>query len=136
MKMRTSLLALALILAVQHLALAQTITFDVPVTADNQYGLYTGTQTQSLNYAGGEYPILASDIWSPESYTMTLPDDQFIYVTSWSDHATYQGLMAQCDNGSGLILSGDPQWQVTATGIALDNGAPPVSLADLSDQIV
>jgi len=136
MKMRTLLLALTLILAVQHLALAQTITFDVTVTADNQYGLYTGTQTQALNYAGGEYAILASDIWSPESYTMTLPEDHYIYVASWSDHATYQGLMAQFDNGSGLILSGDPQWQVTATGITLDNGAPPVSLADLSDQIV
>ena len=136
MKMLHSLLTLLLIFATHGLVRAQTITFDVTVTADNQYGLYTGTQTQALNYAGGEYAILASDIWTPESYTMTLPEDQFIYVTSWSDHNTYQGLMAQFDNGSGLILSGDPQWQVTATGITRDNGAPPVSITDLSNQIV
>ena len=136
MKIAAFYLAMALSLLTLHAAHAQSVNFDVTVTADNQYGLYTGTQNQALNYVGGEYAILAADIWSPETYTMTLPEDHYIYIASWSDHATYQGLMAQFDNGSGLILSGDPQWEVTATGITRDNGAPPVSLVDLSDQIV
>ena len=88
MKICQSLLPLLPIIATYGLFRAQTITFDVTVTADNHYGLYTGTQTQALNHAGGEYAILASDIWTPESYSMTLPEDQFIYVTSWSDQNT------------------------------------------------
>ena len=136
MTVRTLLIAITLSFVIAHPAFAQSITFDVTVTADNQYGLYTGTQTQALNYVGGEFATYASDIWSPETYSMTLPASHYIYIASWSDHNTYQGFMAQFDNGSGLILSGDPQWQVTATGITRDNGAPPVTLTDLSDQIV
>ena len=135
MKTTTYLLALALSLSLADSTRAQFISFDVTVTADNQYGLYTGTQSQALNYVGGEFAISASDIWSPETYSMTLPFNHYIYVTSWSDHAIYQGLMTQFDNGTGLILSGDPQWEVTATGVTRDNGAPAVSLLDLSDQI-
>ena len=135
MKIASYLIALVLSLLITYSTRAQSISFDVTITADNQYGLYTGTHSQALNYVGGEFALSASQIWSPETYSMTLPSTHYIYISSWSDHATYQGLMAQFDNGTGLILSGDPQWEVTATGVTRVNGAPEVPLADLSDEI-
>ena len=60
MKIATYLLALALSLSITYSTHAQFISFDVTITADNQYGLYTGTHSQALNYGGGEYATSAA----------------------------------------------------------------------------
>lgn len=117
------------------------ISFDVLVTADNQYGLYTGTHTSANDYVGGAFNTTAAAIFSPESYSMTLPDNGYIYITAWSDTRVLQGLMARFDSSMGTFYagqpmpSGQPAWEVTATGLSRANGAPPVSLSDLSEQI-
>jgi len=116
-------------------ASAQDITFDVIVTADNQYGLYTGTETSALNYIGGAFNTLAAGIISPENYTITMPETGWIYITAWADRAVYQGLMARFDSVLGTFYAGQTGWEVTATGLSRANGAPPVPLSDLTTQI-
>lgn len=116
-------------------ASANMITFDVTITADNQYGLYTGDGTTANSYVGGEFATLAADIWDPETYNLTLDDDSYIYITSWSDLSVYQGLMAAFESDQATVLTGDPRWEVTATGINRANGAAPVPLVDLTTEI-
>lgn len=111
------------------------ITFDVTITADNQYGLYTGDVNSASTYVGGEFATLASQIATPESYNLTLPNSGYIYITSWSDLAVYQGVLAEFSNSMGSVLTGDPEWEVFATGVNRANGAAPVTLADMTTQI-
>ena len=112
------------------------ITFDVLVTADNQYGLYTGTATTADTYVGGSFNTLAAQIFTPEAYNLTLPNNGYLYITSWSDAAVFQGLMARFDSSLGTFYAGQSGWEVTATGITRQNGAAPVALSDLTTEIL
>ncbi|TVQ30433.1 MAG: hypothetical protein EA376_12900 [Phycisphaeraceae bacterium] len=132
----TSLTAAAAALAIAATSASATITFDVIVTADNQYGLYTGTETSADVYIGGAFNTLASGIVSPESYNLTLPNDGYIYITAWADRAVFQGLMARFDSSLGTFYAGQEGWEVTATGLSRPNGAPPVPESDLTTQIL
>jgi hypothetical protein len=116
-------------------AFAQT-AFTVTVTADNQYGLYTGTETSADLYVGGAFNTSAAGIFQPETYNLTLPDSGYIYITAWSDLSVYQGLMARFDSSAGTFYAGQSGWEVTATGIFRANGAAPVTLPDLSTEII
>lgn len=113
-------------------------TFDVVMTADNAYAIYLGDAVSATSMEGSATNLTAGQIWSPETYSLTAPDLSYIYIAAWSDDVTKQGLLADFNNLTlgGSVLSGDPQWDVTATGINLGNIDPPPTLPNLSAQIV
>ena len=127
----------ATLLATGATARAQQ-TFDVTMTADNVYAIYHGDSVSAVALLGNATNLLAADIWSTESYSLTLPDLSFVYIAAWSDDSVKQGLLADFTNLTlgGQVLSGEPLWEVTATGQNLGNWDAPPSLADLTAQIV
>ncbi|HTQ39471.1 MAG TPA: PEP-CTERM sorting domain-containing protein [Pirellulales bacterium] len=114
-----------------------TQNFNVIATADNQYELYVGTPTSATTDVGGAFNTTAGQIFVPETYSLSAPDSSYIYVAAWSDIFDKQGFLASFQNLTlgGFVRSGDPQWQVTATGVSLANGAAAPTLADLTTQI-
>ncbi|MDO8303391.1 MAG: hypothetical protein Q7T18_09125, partial [Sedimentisphaerales bacterium] len=113
-------------------------TFNVTMTADNVYAIYYGDAVSATALLGNATNLVAADIWSPESYSLTVPDISYIYIAAWSDDAVKQGLLADFANLTlgGQVLSGDPIWEVTATGLNLGNTDPPPTLANLTTAIL
>jgi hypothetical protein len=128
------LLGLALLSSFAFGSRAQAdINFQVNLTCDNVYALYYGTQTAATNF------VATNNDWpSTESYTFTLPTNNYIYVACWTDDAGAQGFLAQFKNldNNTTFYSSDPQWQVTATGINKNTGDPAPVLTDLTTQIL
>lgn len=118
-------------------AVTQTLTFNA--TADNAYAIYMGTATSATQSVGGAANFSTnSQIFTPESYTTTAQDTDYIYIAAWSDHAVKQGFLADItDLGTGFrTFSGGPSpWLVTATGINLSTSSPAPTLADITTQI-
>ena len=112
--------------------------FDVTMTADNAYAIYYGDEfsaTVQLGWAENTTPTM---IWSTESYSLTIPDSSWIYIAAWSDDAVKQGVLADFTNLTlgGQVLSGNTPWEVAATGVDLDDGALPPSLATMTTEIL
>lgn len=133
----------AIIPAAAILLLAATVApaqqnFDVTMTTDNAYAIYYGDDVSATAQLGWAENLTAGDIWSTESYSLTVPDSSWIYIAAWSDDKVKQGVLADFTNLTigGQVLSGNSPWQVAATGIDLDNGASPPSLLSMSTQIV
>ncbi|MGP1309693.1 MAG: hypothetical protein ACTS27_05795 [Phycisphaerales bacterium] len=108
------------------------------VTADNHYSIYSTVGGSFVKVGGNETGAAGAPgryNWSmAESYTFDASGP--LYIAAWSDDATAQGLLAQIDAGDlGTIYSGDYRWQVFATGIDLDTGAPHPLAADVAAQI-
>lgn len=108
------------------------------VTADNHYAIY-GTVGGSFVKVGGNETgaggAPGSYNWSmAESYTFDASGP--VYIAAWSDDQVAQGLLAQLTFGDlGDVYSGDARWQVFATGIDLDTGAPHPFASDVAQQI-
>lgn len=108
------------------------------ITADNHYAVY-GTVGGSFVKIGGNETGAAGAPgrynWSmAESYTFDTSGP--LYIAAWSDNAVAQGLLAQIDAGGlGMIYSGDSRWEVFATGIDLNTGAPHPLATDVASQI-
>lgn len=132
-----SLLALCLASATAPTAQAQQ-NFNVTITVDNAYALYLGDPVSATSLEFTATNFLAAEIWSPESFSFTAPDLSFVYIVTWSDDAVIQGALADFQNTTlgGSVISGSSPWEVTATGIDLDNPDPPPTLADLTAQIL
>jgi hypothetical protein len=117
-----------------------TLDIGITATADNEYGVFLGdadSASQMIawveNYSSG-----GSGIWVPESYVAYgVPLGSRLYMVASSDYAVIQGLLVDViDTGGGFrLLSGDPRWEVTATGLGSRLGSP-VSLTELSDEIL
>jgi hypothetical protein len=114
---------------------ANAIPFEVDITVDNSYALFTGTETAATNFVGSD-----GSWYQAESYSFDLPTSDFIYVVTKSDLAVAQGFLAQFTNlvTSERFYSNDSQWQVTATG--RDDFAPynntAASFAELTSQLL
>lgn len=113
----------------------QAAPFNVSITVDNSYALFTGTLTAATNFVGsdGSWP-------SVETYNFDLPTNAYIYVVTASDQNVAQGFLGQFRNATTGVsfYSSDPAWQVMATG--LGSGSAPYSdstanLALLSQEI-
>jgi hypothetical protein len=128
--------AAAALLGASGLAHAGIVT--ATVTADNHYSIY-GTIGGSFVKIGGNETGAAGSPgqynWSKaETYTFDTSDP--IYIAAWSDDAVAQGLLAEIDiEGLGTVYSGDFRWEVFATGIDLDTGAPHPLANDVAAQI-
>jgi len=81
---------------------------------DNRFALFTGPESgQGLTLRGGEnYPI-------PETFAFST-DDEYLYITAWSDHGIQQGLLFDLEMNEIPIFSGESAWEVYATGHTLD----------------
>jgi len=112
--------------------------FNVTMTADNAYAIYWGDAVSATALIGNATNLTAGAIWSTESYALPVPDISYIYIAAWSDDSVKQGLLADFTNITlgGQVLSGDPIWEVTATGINLGNTDPPPTLANLTTAIL
>lgn len=112
--------------------------FTVTMTVDNAYAIYVGdpVSATSLEFTTTNYS--AGDIWVPETFNLVAPDISYVYIVTWSDDSVIQGALADFTNNTigGQVLSGDPLWEVTATGINLNNGSPAPTLPQLTTEIV
>lgn len=119
---------------------------EVVITADNAYAFGYGSQTEMSNYFGGLAATLASEIFGcatgPESYLVPAEDTaQYLYIVAYADNATTQGVLGQfrrvnMDGTPGeVVYTGDPGWEVCATGIDYGTGDPTPTLQVVNEQI-
>ena len=108
----------------------------VQLTADNVYGIYTGDATSATAYHGGTVNTSAQDIRDAESYNFVMNNGDVIYVATWSDDDTSQGLLAEFNIDGAILTTSHTDWEVMATGIDLDLGSAEPTLAELTAQIV
>jgi len=127
--------AAALAIAASGAGAGSSIDFDVVITADNRYDLYTGDFSSVDTHVGGAFATLAAHIFSAESYSLTLPENGYLYIVTWSDVAVYQGVLAEFTSNLGTIYSGS-QWEVFAVGDRPAVAAPARTLADVTAQIM
>jgi hypothetical protein len=101
--------------------------FTVDITADNAYSIYSGDINTIDTFIGNAYNFdSASQIFSPEHYSSTLPDNAYIYIAAWGDNNGKQGLLADFHNTTQNthLLSGDSRWEVYPTGQDLNVNDP------------
>jgi hypothetical protein len=119
---------------------AGAVNIGITATADNEYGIFLGDSVSAWemiawveNYSSG-----GGGIWDSESYTKwNVPAGSQLYVVASSDSAVIQGLLVDVitTTPGWRLLSGDPRWDVTATGLGSRWGSP-VSLSQLTDEIL
>lgn len=121
----SKMIAVAGICACASVSHADVITGTI--TADNHYALYTSV-ANSFSYHGGN-ELGASG--NPGRYNWSVAEmfefqaGDFLYIAAWSDDAVAQGVLAEFFVPSlGTIRSGDPRWQVFATGLNRGDGDP------------
>lgn len=123
------MLVVGLLIAISNVSQAVvTVTGDVDV--DNFQQVFTGdTAGTSLTFIGGvnNGPNLATNY----NFVTT---DQHLYIAAWSDDGTQQGLLHDFAMNANPVWSGNPAWEVYATGLDLDGITGP-STAQLSAQI-
>lgn len=117
------------------------VDIGLTATADNEYGIFLGDGDSASemiawveNYSAG-----GIGIWDAESYARwNVPAGSRLYAVASSDYAVIQGLLLDVISitpGDFRLLSGDPRWEVTATGLGTRAGSP-VSLSELTDEIL
>lgn len=117
----------------------------VLITADNAYGFGYGDATQLMNYFGGIENPDGPDIFNcpigygPEQYTVpaaAAPIDAYLYIITWSDRAVTQGVIGQFQRvGGANVYTGDPGFEVCATGVEYMLGTHGPSMAVINEQI-
>jgi hypothetical protein len=139
MQSRNDLRWLAVPLLLAALSPARAADVEVLVTADNAYGLGTGTARGITHYFGIVENLTAGQIFNgpagngPEAYTLQDADPGgYLYILAWSDDSISQGVLGQLRvEGQPAYYTGQGDWEVFATGIDLDipvgGGGPPVS---------
>ncbi|MFV8749762.1 hypothetical protein ACNOYE_04335 [Nannocystaceae bacterium ST9] len=114
---------------------------EVVITADNAYGFGYGSIDLIDNYYGGIENTTAGQIFNcgegPELYM--IPADvaesaTHLYIVAWADSSVTQGVLGRFRRLGGFggfgeaVLTGDPGWEVCATGIDYQpgSGGPPL----------
>ena len=104
---------------------------DVVITADNAYSFGYGTSTSITHFTQGQRAQTAGQIFNcpigegPEVYTVPeadAPDGAFLYIVTWDDLSVTQGVLGQFTRDQGTLYTGDPRFQVCATGIDFSTG--------------
>jgi hypothetical protein len=102
----------------------------VVATADNAYAFGWGDSSSVSMLYGRPTTASAGDIFNcpvgnssgatgfgPEEYDVPAANATgFLYVAAWCDELTTQGFIGEFIRGSGTLYSGDPAWEVCATG--------------------
>jgi len=115
--------------AISNVSQAQVaVTGDLDV--DNYAQVFTGdTAGTSLTLVGG----VVSGPSASQNYNF-LTTDQHLYISAWSDDGVQQGLLHDLAMNANPVWSGDPAWEVYATGVDFDTAASP-TIAQLTTQI-
>lgn len=98
---------------------------------DNVAQVYTG------NAAGTIVTLIGGAVFGPNAataYGFNTTDD-FLYIATWSDNGTQQGLLHDFAMDTIPVWSGDSAWQVYATGIDLNVASPVPTATQLGTQI-
>ena len=115
---------------------------EIVITADNAYSFGYGDANGINHFTQGKSTVSAGEIYScpvaniavdpdatgkgPEAYKILesdAPPSAYLYVVSWDDLAVTQGVIGQFKRPGAQIYTGDPQFEVCATGINYSAGA-------------
>ncbi len=114
--------------------MAYAVAIEATVTADNEYGLYFGTQDgSSITFVGRN----ASSWVLDETFTFDITAGDYIYIAAWSDGSTAQGILGQfvISDWSTTILTNTSDWEVYLTFDDKDIGSPAPTELDMESEV-
>jgi len=104
---------------------------NVVITADNAYSFGYGNVGNITNFTQGQRAQTAGQIFNcpigegPETYVIPeadAPDGAYLYIVTWDDLSVTQGVLGQFTRDQGSVFTGDPRFEVCATGIDYSGG--------------
>lgn len=115
----------------------------VVITADNAYSFGYGDVAGIAHFTQGQRAQSAGQIFNcgegPESYVVPAadaPPSAYLYIVTWDDLSVTQGVLGQFLRVGGKALyTGDPKFEVCATGIDLSSSQTGPSQAEVNTQI-
>ncbi|MEP7123178.1 MAG: hypothetical protein ABJE95_19780 [Byssovorax sp.] len=115
----------------------------VVLTADNAYSFGYGDVAGITHFIQGSRAQSAGEIFNcgegPESYVVPAADapaSAYLYIATWDDLAVTQGVLGQFVRVGGTALyTGDPKFEVCATGIDLSSSQTGPTQAEVNTQI-
>lgn len=116
---------------------------EVVITADNAYSFGYGDVAGISNFTQGQRAQSAGQIFNcgegPESYLVPAADapaSAYLYIVTWDDLSVTQGVLGQFLRVGGKALyTGDPKFEVCATGIDLSASTTGPSQVEVNAQI-
>lgn len=119
------------------------VDVDVVITADNAYSFGYGDVNGITHFTQGTRAQTAGQIFNcgegPEAYIVPAADapaSAYLYIATWDDLAVTQGVLGQFRRGSGAPLyTGDPTFEVCATGIDMQASQTGPTQAEINAQI-
>ena len=116
---------------------------DIVITADNAYSFGYGDVNGIEHFTQGKRAELAGEIFNcgpgPEAYKIPgadAPASAFLYIVTWDDLAVSQGVLGQFRRvGGAALYTGDPTFEVCATGINLQASKTGPSLVEINAEI-
>jgi hypothetical protein len=114
---------------------------DVVITADNAYSFGYGDAAGISHFTQGARALTAGQIFNcgegPEAYTIAeqdAPATAYLYIVSWDDHAVTQGVIASFKRAGSQVMTGDPGFEVCATGVDFSSSGGP-DLGTINNEI-
>ncbi len=115
----------------------------VVITADNAYSFGYGDLAGITHFTQGTRAQSAGEIFNcgegPESYVVPAadaPPSAYLYIATWDDLAVTQGVLGQFLRvGGAALYTGDPKFEVCATGIDLSTSQTGPTQDDVNAQI-
>jgi hypothetical protein len=120
-----------------------TSDVQVVITADNAYSFGYGNSAGISHFTQGTRAQSAGQIFNcgegPESYVVPAADapaSAYLYIVTWDDLSVTQGVLGQFLRvGGSALYTGDPKFEVCATGIDLSSSQTGPSQAEVNTQI-
>lgn len=120
-----------------------TTDVDVVITADNAYSFGYGDASGITHFTQGTRAQTAGQIFNcgegPESYVVPAadaPPSAYLYIVTWDDLSVTQGVLGQFVRVGGTPLyTGDPKFEVCATGIDLSTSTTGPTQDEVNAQI-
>jgi hypothetical protein len=115
----------------------------VVITADNAYSFGYGDIAGISHYTQGTRAQSAGQIFNcgegPESYVVPAADapaSAYLYIVTWDDLSVTQGVLGQFLRvGGAALYTGDPKFEVCATGIDLSSSTTGPTQDEVNKQI-
>ena len=120
-----------------------TTDVQVVITADNAYSFGYGNVAGISHFTQGQRAQSAGQIFNcgegPESYVVPAADapaSAYLYIVTWDDLSVTQGVLGQFVRvGGSPLYTGDPKFEVCATGIDLSASDKGPSQDEVNAQI-
>jgi hypothetical protein len=120
-----------------------TTDVQIVITADNAYSFGYGNVAGITHFTQGQRAESAGQIFNcgegPESYVVPAADapaSAYLYIVTWDDLSVTQGVLGQFLRvGGAALYTGDPKFEVCATGIDLSASTTGPSQAEVNTQI-